>query len=65
MTAKFFGMLPDDRNFNCLLKLKMARGATMQQLADTGYDDFSLNLVIKFADKYYNITNDTLSPTMT
>lgn len=64
MTAKFFGMLPNDRNFNCLLKLKMARGATMQQLADTGYDDFSLNLVIKFADKYYNITNDTLSPTI-
>ena len=64
ITAKFFGMLPSDSNFNCLLKLKMARGETMQDLEDSGYSDFTLNLVIKFADKYYNITNDTLSSTI-
>lgn len=64
MTAKFFGMMPNDKNFNCLLKLKMAKGPSMQELVDTGYDDFKMNLVIKFADKYYNISNDTLSSTI-
>ena len=65
MTAKFFGMLPNDKNFNCLLKIKIARGTSLQTLDDSGYDTFSLNLVIKVDDKYYVLDTDTLTPNLT
>ena len=61
ISVKFFGMPPADSNGNLLLKLKMERGTTLQNMKTNGYNDIRLNLVIKVEDKYVNVANGTMS----
>lgn len=65
LKATFYGQAPKDANGNCLIKLKMERGSSLQDMATTGYDDFVLNLVIKMGSQYYNMTNDTWASSLT
>ena len=59
--AKLFGNPPRSVDGYCLLKLKMERGSSLQNMQQSGYDSITMNLVIKIDGMYYNITNGTLS----
>lgn len=65
MTVTFYGQAPSDSNRNILLKLKMERGTTLQDMQTTGYNNVTLNLVIKSGSRYFNLTNDTWSSSFT
>ena len=65
MTVTFFGQTPKDVNGNLLLKLKMERGTTLQDMKASDYDNVTLNLVIKSGGKYYNLSNDTWTSSFT
>lgn len=59
--AKFFGNPPRSVDGYCLLKLKMERGNSLQNMQQSGYNNITMNLVIKIDGMYYNITNGILS----
>lgn len=65
LTAKFYGVPPRGYAGGCLLKLKMERGTSMQDLQSTGYNSIQLNLVIKSGGKYYSEQNNTWYDTIT
>ena len=64
INAKFFGNIPRSANGYCLLKLKMQRGWSLQDMNDNGYESFVLSLVIKIDGKYADLVNRNWSSTI-
>lgn len=66
ITAKFFGQAPKDTSGYCLLKLKMERGTSLQDMKTQDYDDILLELEIKVGKLYADLGtgNMTSYPTL-
>ena len=58
ITSKFFGNPPRSSDGFCLLKLRMERGDSLRNMQASGYDDISLNLVVKVDNLYYDVWNN-------
>lgn len=65
INAKFFGMIPLNSRSECILKISVERGTSMEEMKSSDYSDIRLNLVIKVGSKYYNIAYDTYFDTIT
>lgn len=57
----FNGIAPKNSQGWCLLKIKMERGTSLQNMQATGYSDLLVNLVIKVGSQYVNLSNDSLT----
>ena len=64
INAKMFGNPPRSSGGFCLLKLKMERGNSLQNMQASDYGDIALNLVIKIDNVYCNIVNNTTSQSL-
>lgn len=65
ITARFFGQAPKNADGYCLIKLAMEWGTSLQNMKSSDYNNIMLNMVIKSGGQYYNLSNDTWTPSLT
>ena len=58
ITAIFYGMMPKNSMGYSLIRLKMERGTSLQDMKSTNYNDVVMNMVIKQGSSYYDLGTD-------